>query len=138
MFRIFLLTCAVAICIFNATAVSEIDEYVMQEHPINEEYIAEMKLCSSNTSYCDDNFARLVELSIRLANEHTSLLLYDRVQTIFRQVLLTLSPTTRISRKIAHIMAILSFGQGNFEEVWHPSDIAVLLPCYFIDPLICW
>ncbi len=96
---------------------NEIDEYVMQEHPMNKEYFTEMKLCSTNINYCEDQFERLLSLNVKLANEHTSLLLYDRVQDIFREELKSISPSTRIAQKIAHILAVLSFGQGNFEEV---------------------
>ena len=100
--------------------------YIRPEHPLNEELFNALKSCESDFEDCgfpnDSDAAaaavrKITSLCVRIANEHAALLLYDRAQDIFEDILYYVQPDNSIGRLAAHVLSALSFAQGRFLEV---------------------
>ena len=100
---------------------SEPHNLMRLEHPNNHELFNELKQCDADINYCDENFLRITQLCVKIANEHTALLLVDRAKRIFEDILYFSQPHSKLGQKAIHILSVLSFGQGNTQEVYHEA-----------------
>lgn len=85
-------------------------------HPLATELNAEIRECAADADYCDRNFANITALSAKLANDYSFLLLHDVVQSMFIDAFFTVSPDSRLGKKISHMRASLAYSVGDFVE----------------------
>ena len=101
-------------------------------HPLATELNAEIKECALDAGYCDRNFANITALCAKLANDYSFLLLHDVVQSMFIDAFFTISPDSRLGKKISHMRASLAYSVGDFVEAhrqWqymNDSDLVAL------------
>ena len=101
--------------------------YGTQPHPLRKELHLLLKNCIENDinrDACDPN--NVFKLSTKISNDYASLLLFETAQDLFINIVNLLSKyisdstsdsLTKISKRIKHILGVLSFAQGNSNEV---------------------
>jgi hypothetical protein len=117
----------------------EPDNFLRLEHPLNSELFSTLKKCGTEEKYCDLNFKIIAALCVKVANEHTALLLVDRAKRIFEDILYYTQSHTKIGQKAVQILAVLSFGQGSLQEVRDSMILAFIfyvLKSFFISLIL--
>ena len=89
----------------------------MPEHALSEELFQGIKQCDLDATYCSDHLLRLLQLSNKIANDYANILLYDRAQQVFEDVLYFMQTDHLIGQHAAHIISVLSFAQGRNVQV---------------------
>ena len=90
---------------------------LMHNHYLTNEMFSELSRCNSDPAYCEDNYHNLTTMFAKIANDHAYLLLHDIAQSIFMEAFFTISPYSRLGKKISHIRSSLAFSQGDVAEV---------------------
>lgn len=87
------------------------------DHPYNEQLFAQLKECDETQKGCDDQLYKMYALFAKIANEHSALLLNDRAQRLFEDVLYFLGGRApKLSRKVCHILSTMYFADGNIKQ----------------------
>lgn len=93
------------------------------DHPFNAELLAKLQDCEANqwTTCPHSILTQIYTLSAKIANEHCALLLYDRAQHLFEDILYFLqkdsSESSYLRSKSCHILSVLAFAHGNIRQV---------------------
>lgn len=85
-------------------------------HSLSNQFISELEKCRDKPIYCVDNYMNLMNLTVKIANDHTSLLLIHEAQVLFEESYFYISINSKLGKKIAHILAVLAFSQGDMIE----------------------
>lgn len=96
-------------------------EYSKPEHSLNNDLFNSIKLCDTNVTYCTENLNYITIISTKIANEYANLLLYDRVEDIFNDILYYITTKHIIGKRSAYILSIVCFTQGRHiqaENYW--------------------
>lgn len=112
----------------------ELIGYTRPEHPLNENLFNELKSCKLDFEKCGKGNRALVSIFNKISNEHAALLLFDRAQEIFEDILYYVQPDNALGRRAAHTLSVLSFAQGRYleaEKYWtylthHSEDLVYL------------
>jgi hypothetical protein len=64
---------------------------------------------------CDQNLLNITNLSVRVANDFSFLLLHHEVYSLLGEAAESLSPNSKLRAKIEHVMSVLSFSQGHVD-----------------------
>lgn len=88
---------------------------VRLEHPLIQVLLDEIKGCGYNVTSCDQN--KIFSISAKIANEHSALLLYDKAKSLFEDILYYIDRDSPVGAKFCHILSVMSFAQGDFEQV---------------------
>ena len=89
----------------------------LPEHALSEELFQGIKQCGLDVLYCSDHLPRLLQLSNKVANDYANILLYDRAQQVFEDVLYFAQTDHLLGQYAAHIISVLSFAQGRHVQV---------------------
>jgi hypothetical protein len=100
------------------SVIAQVRDAILQ-HPLIEILFDELGKCRLDSSYCDENYVKILKVCVNIANDHASLLLYSEAQDIFKEVFYYIEPNTMIGQRVNHILAVLSFSQGNFLKVFN-------------------
>lgn len=97
-------------------------------HPLVPEFVAYLEHCApfngdpssfpgpnGRPVYCDAHNASV--LAAKIANEHAALLLHDTVQELFNDAAYAVPPNSSLGLHLSHMMAVLSFSQGELSQV---------------------
>jgi len=86
-------------------------------HPFAISLIEKFSHCRKDLYYCQLHENEIIELSAKVTNLYGSLLMHDRAQSIFYDAFFIISPTSSLGARLSHILAVLSFSQGEITEV---------------------
>ena len=103
--------------------------YGTQPHPHRKDLQSHLKICIEGgvgEQICDLN--SIFKLSTKISNDYASLLLFESAQELFTSIISSLENSKSnstansdllktISNRIKHILGVLSFSQGNANEV---------------------
>ena len=85
-------------------------------HPLVLDLMEHAYKCKANSSYCDDNYAAVSLLAVKVTNEHTNILQHDSVRSSLLELLELIEPESLMGRKIHQICATLFFAQGHIKQ----------------------
>jgi hypothetical protein len=85
-------------------------------HKLSDQLISELEICRDNPIYCENNYMNLMNLTVKIANDHSSLLLIHEAQVLFEECYFYISINSKLGKKISHILAVLAFSQGDLIE----------------------
>lgn len=94
-------------------------------HPLAREFSLYLTKCVENIEYCQDHDEDIALLIVKMSNEHASLLLHDRVQSMLIESFYDIPPSIPLGEKLTHILSVLYFSQGEYQKV---STSSILFP----------
>lgn len=84
----------------------------------NEALLSQLRECDRDGRSCDHMLNQLYPLSAKIANEHNALLLNDRSQQLFEDILYFLGTRSpKLRAKMCHILSAITFSNGNWKQV---------------------
>lgn len=103
------------------------------DHPLIPQLYYEIRECHKEIAVdcTDQHITSILNLCTRIANEHMYLLLYDRAQEVFKEIAIyvdnlpelnldrilppdnNMSFISSLSKRVAHIRAVLAFSEGD-------------------------
>jgi hypothetical protein len=82
-------------------------------HPLEREFWSHLQKCVKDIEYCQDHDRDIALLIVKMSNEHASLLLHDRVQSMLIESFYDVPPSIPLGEKLSHILSVLYFSQGD-------------------------
>ena len=92
-------------------------DLILPVHPFATLLLEKFAHCRNDMYYCQLHENEIIELSAKVSNLYGSLLMHDRAQSIFYDAFFIMSPTSSLGARLSHILAVLSFSQGEIAEV---------------------
>lgn len=120
---LFFLVCFVVFAIPESTRViesrTESEENLFRvDYSYNDQLLAQLRECDLNNKSCDEHMATLYTLSAKITNEHNVLMVNDRAQQLFEDILYFLGNSAPHYRsKVCHILNNIQFANGNIKQV---------------------
>jgi hypothetical protein len=100
-------------------------------HPLAREFSLYLTKCIENIEYCQDHDEDIALLIVKMSNEHASLLLHDRVQSMLIESFYDIPPSIPLGEKLTHILSVLYFSQGEYQKV--SDDLLYFLNHFFLS-----
>jgi hypothetical protein len=95
-----------------------IDNLFRIEYPFNEQLLHELREFDTRNLSNDLQLNKLYTLAAKITNEHNALLINDRSQQLFEDILYFLGDRSpRLKEKVCHILSVITFSNGNFKQV---------------------
>jgi hypothetical protein len=95
-------------------------------HPLAREFSLYLTKCIENFEHCQDHDEDIALLIVKMSNEHASLLLHDRVQSMLIESFYDIPPSISLGEKLTHILSVLYFSQGEFQKVGPQTSSLIL------------
>eukprot|EP01041_Mallomonas_annulata_P009094 gene9094-18840_t len=83
--------------------------------------------CQYNMVYCEINSTGIINLSARVSNEYSSLLMHDQAQTLLQGALRIIPLWSIVGKKLSYMLAVLAFSQGDLVEAKKHCSVGHLL-----------
>lgn len=96
------------------------------DYSYNDQLLSQLRDCDVDSKTCDLHLANLIMLSAKVTNEHNVLMINDRAQQLFEDILYFLGTSAPQYRaKVCHILSTIQFSNGNVRQVMLiPFDVA--------------
>jgi hypothetical protein len=116
-----ILLCTIVESDFRERSALAFSQTSIVEHPLSPRLLALIKKCEENATSRSTNYADIIKLGTKIANEHSALLLHDRARSLFDDILyyldVNLDETIAVASRIAHMGSVLAFSQGSLTDV---------------------
>lgn len=110
----------------SPTAENAYENLFKVDYVYNEQLLSQLRECDLEGRSCDEHLARLYTLSAKITNEHNALLLNDRAQLLFEDVLYFLGNSSpKLRAKICHVLSVVHFSNGNSKMVGEDCNIFI-------------
>lgn len=88
------------------------------DYSYNDQLLSQLRDCDVDSKTCDLHLANLIMLSAKVTNEHNVLMVNDRAQQLFEDILYFLGTSAPQYRaKVCHILSTIQFSNGNVRQV---------------------
>lgn len=108
------------------------DELPLPDHPEKGDFVSNLNKCRLSSDWCERHTQGIIDQAIRLANDYSTLLIPDVIQSIFQDAYFHVDPGSVLGMKFNHILGTLAFSQGDVstaEKYWssyNNSDLVCL------------
>lgn len=88
------------------------------DYPYNDQLLSQLRDCDIDNKSCDQYVQKLYSISAKITNEHNVLMLNDRAQQLFEDILYFIGNSAPQYRaKLCHILSSSQFSNGNIRQV---------------------
>lgn len=103
------------------------------DYPYNDQLLSQLRDCDIDNKSCDDHVQKLYTLSAKITNEHNVLMVNDRAQQLFEDILYFLGTSApKYRAKVCHILNAIQFSNGNVRQV---SPLGILIRESFLEKI---